>query len=108
MRDAPNFPFPDICEAWPHTKLGGSFRRPERIEAPTLFVAGTMDGRTPPENIDALAPWFPHHRRLILHGAAHDDDLFLSSPEIIPAIVAFLRGRPTPDSARLPAWRFER
>ena len=108
LEDAANFPYPDICSSWPHRDLGPSFRADFRSDASVLFVAGTMDGRTPPSNVNVLASEFPDHRRLIIRGGSHDDDLFLSSPDIIPAIVRFVRSGAAPPRAviALPPWRF--
>jgi len=35
---------------------------------------------------------FPNSHHLIIDGASHDDDLFLSSPLILETMLAFLRG----------------
>ncbi|HEX2187494.1 MAG TPA: alpha/beta fold hydrolase [Longimicrobiaceae bacterium] len=107
LADAASFPFPDVCAAWPHLELGSAFRAPVRSDVPVLFVAGTMDGRTPPSNVDVIAPGFSRHARLVVEGGAHDDDLFLASPRIAAAMADHLRGGPLRSEAvRLDPWRF--
>lgn len=100
LGDAVNFPFPEICEVWPHAELGDEFRRPLRSEVPTLFISGTLDGRTPPENAEEVKAGFTRGWHLVLDGASHSDDLFLSDPRIGEIMLAFLRGEP-PATARL-------
>lgn len=94
LGDAANFPFPDVCDAWPHLDLGPDFRAPVRSSAPTLFISGTLDGRTPPSNAVEVASGFSRFHHLVLDGASHDDDLLLSSPRIGEVILRFLRAEP--------------
>jgi pimeloyl-ACP methyl ester carboxylesterase len=104
---AANFPFPELCDAWPHRELGDEFRRPVRSAVPTLFIAGTMDGRTPPSNVVAMRGGLPNAATLLVVGAAHDDDLVVSDPGIAEAMLRFLRGAPGVDAAiQLAPWRF--
>jgi hypothetical protein len=50
---------------------------------------------------------FPNARQLVIEGASHDDDLFLSSPEIVRSMVAFLNGgEPTASRIVLQPLRF--
>lgn len=72
--------------------LGDAFRAPVRSDVPTLFVSGTMDGRTPPANADEVRRGFPHSFTLLLDGAGHDDDLWLASPRIAPVLSRFFSG----------------
>jgi hypothetical protein len=59
---------------------------------PTLFISGDMDVRTPPANAEEVRRGFSANGHLVLHGGAHDDDLFLSSPIILDRILDFLGG----------------
>lgn len=90
------FPYPDICEVVhevvPGLDLGDGFRSPVHSDVPTLFISGTMDGVTPLGNAVEVARGFPNGRHLLVHGAAHSDELFLSSPEIGVRIRDFLAG----------------
>lgn len=92
------FPYPDLCETVheevPGLDLGPGFRAPIRSEVPTLFISGTLDGVTPVSNALEVAGGFPSGRHLLIQGAAHDDDLFLSSPLILRHMLAFLGGEP--------------
>lgn len=97
-----NFPLPQIGEGLDIADLGPAFRTPLRSSVPTLFISGTLDGRTPPANAEAAIAGFEHAHRLTLEGAGHDDDLWLSRPGIPTRIAAFFAGD-TPADARLQA-----
>ncbi len=68
-----DFPFPEICAAIGCPDLGDAFRAPLRSDVATLFVTGTLDARTPSDNVDDLAPGFRNHRRLVVEDAGHAD-----------------------------------
>jgi pimeloyl-ACP methyl ester carboxylesterase len=92
LGDALNVPWPEICEGWPHRDLGAAFRANFHSGVPVLFISGTLDARTPPENALDLLPGFPNGRHLVIEGGSHDDDLFLSSPLILETMSAFFAG----------------
>ena len=96
--DALNFPFPTLGDGLGLADLGEAFRAPLRSEVPVLFVSGTLDGRTPPANAEALSPGFSDSRHLLVRGASHDDELWLGHPGIAGHIVDFLAGRPAGDA----------
>lgn len=96
-----NLPFPEMCEFWPHRDLGAAFRAAITSTVPVLFVAGSLDARTPVQNVEALLPHFPNGRRLLIEGAGHDDDLFLASPQIVESVRMFLAGEVPPPTIRL-------
>jgi predicted DCC family thiol-disulfide oxidoreductase YuxK len=54
-----------------------------------LFVTGTLDARTPAENIADLAPGLPNHLHVVVEDAGHGDLLLASSVQ--RAIADFLR-----------------
>jgi pimeloyl-ACP methyl ester carboxylesterase len=81
---------PWVCEAWPHVDLGPDFRAPIESAVPVLFVSGTLDARTPPANAEEVLLGFPNGRHLVIEGAGHDDDLLLSDPGIVEAMIGFL------------------
>lgn len=93
-----NFPFPGIGEDLGIPDLGDDFRAPLRSATPTLFISGTLDGRTPPANAATAAAGFDHASHLTLEGAGHDDDLWLGQPEIPTRIADFFAGLPAPDA----------
>ncbi|WP_231803849.1 alpha/beta hydrolase [Stenotrophomonas sp. MMGLT7] len=96
--DAINFPFPMLGEGLGLVDLGEAFRAPLHSEVPALFVSGTLDGRTPPANAQALLPGFSDGRQLLVRGASHDDELWLGHPDIAAHIADFLAGRPMDDA----------
>ncbi|WP_193552995.1 MULTISPECIES: alpha/beta fold hydrolase [Xanthomonas] len=95
--DALNFPFA-VVDNPGFMDLGDSFRAPLQSSVPALFIAGTLDGRTPLANTNALSPGFSHARRLLIHGASHDDELWLGSPTVAAKIADFLAGRQVADT----------
>jgi len=88
--------FPDICEAWGNPDLGDAFRAPVQSDVPTLFISGTLDGRTPISNAEEYAAGFSRAHHLILDGAVHSDPLFLSTPKIAQMMMALFRDEPLP------------
>lgn len=84
-----DFPFPEVCEAVGSPDLGDDFRAPRRSDVPVLFVTGTLDCRTPAENIADLAGFYPNHLHLVIEGAGHGD--LLTPSAVQRAIERFLR-----------------
>ena len=88
LDDSFNLPFPFIGEELGVDDLGDAFRAPVRTDAPTLFCAGTLDGRTPVSNAEAVMCGFPNGHLIVVDGAAHEvPDLLLD------AHMRFLEGR---------------
>jgi len=87
-----DFPLPDICDAMGCRDLGDEFRAPPRSDVPVLFITGTLDCRTPAENVADLAPGLPNHQHLIVEDAGHGDLLLATSVQ--QAIVRFVGGEP--------------
>lgn len=83
-----DFPFPEICHAVGRPDLGDDFRAPLRSNVPVLFITGTLDARTPAENVADLAPGFSNHRHLVVEDAGHTDLLFPSGVQ--RAVARFL------------------
>lgn len=96
LADAINLPYPELCQGLPVSDLGDAFRAPARSDVPALLISGTLDGRTPPSNAEAIMPGLPNAQHLVIEGAGHSDPLFLSSPKILETMEAFLRGAPLP------------
>ena len=94
------------CSRWPAEDLGDAYRSPIEASVPVLFISGSLDARTPPDNAEDVLPGFPNGRHLVIEGASHDDDLFLSSPEIARTMIEFLRGREPRESIVLEPLRF--
>lgn len=95
------------CPLWPVDDLGDDFRSPLRADVPVLFISGSLDVKTPPENAEEILAGFPNGRHLLIEGGSHDDDLFLSSPRIAEAMLSFLHGGEPPRRIELPPLRFE-
>lgn len=111
LGDAGNIGIRAHCASWPAEDLGDTFRAPVTSNAPVLFISGSLDIRTPPSNAEEVRQGFPNSHHLVIDGASHDDDLFISSPVIVEAMVAFLRGGETgwlPTDVALKPIRFKR
>lgn len=104
LGDAMNFPFPDINEVWGVPDHGDAFRAPVQSDAPTLFVAGMLDGITPVAQTREIMRGFSNARLLIVENGGHNSQL--RPPEVAADIAGFFAGRPPPETARLPVFEF--
>ena len=89
LGDAINFPLLVQMNALKQLDLGEGFRNPYPSSVPVLCISGTLDGRTPPGNAEETLEYFDNGEHLIIDGAGHGDDLFLSSPMILKNITGF-------------------
>lgn len=95
--------FPGSCAGWMTRELDASYREPVRSRVPALLISGTLDGRTPVRNALMALASLPNAFHLVIDGASHGDDLFISSPEILENVRVFLAGgRPTRLQIKLP------
>lgn len=94
LGDAINAPFPEICAGLDVPDLGDDFRAPLASNVRALLISGTLDGRTRPRQADELRRTLPNAEHLVIENAGHSDPLFLSTPKILEAMKAFLRGEP--------------
>lgn len=92
-----DFPATSACEMDGLPRLDDAFRAPQRSDAAILFVSGTLDGRTPPTNVEALLPFFPNARHLVIEHQSHS---LMGDPAVVAATRRFLRGLDVP-SARI-------
>lgn len=93
LGDAINFPNGLYAEVMRLPDLGPAFRAPITSDVPTLFISGTLDGRTAPANAEAARTGFSRQGHLVIEGAGHSDPLFLGSPIILERMLAlFERG----------------
>lgn len=74
--------------------LGEEFRAPAQSQIPLLCLSGELDVRTPPSNAEEALRGFPNGRHVLITRAGHDNDLWVSSPQIAETILAFFRGEP--------------
>ena len=109
LRDFANMPLRAACGAWTGTILGEDYREPVIVDTATLFISGSLDTRSPLDNAEEVMAGILSSWHLILEGAAHGDDLLLSSPRIAEVVAGFLRGdAPLMDRIVLPPIRFLR
>lgn len=92
LGDALNFPMPHLAGAFGVPDLGDEFRTQRRTDAPALFLTGTLDGRTYPEEHAAIIKSFSRATQVIVENAGHN--LFMVSPRVTDVIVEFMQGRP--------------
>ena len=104
LREAMNFPFPEINRVWTMSDLGDAFRAPVRTELPTLFVVGSLDGITPVGQTREIMRTFAAARLLVVENGGHNS---LFRPAEVPAAIAsFYGGRTPPESVRMPPVEF--
>ncbi|MDO3388066.1 alpha/beta fold hydrolase [Gilvimarinus sp. SDUM040013] len=85
-----NLPFPDISAALGVKDLGDDFRSLNKNATPTLFFAGTLDGRTPLEGQRDVANYFSNKSFVTIENGGHN--LYMSSPKVLATMQQFLRG----------------
>jgi len=103
LEDVMDLPFPYVCSAWGNADLGAQFRSPIATDVPVLFVSGSLDGRTPPENVLDILPGFTRGQHIIVEGGTHSSSKLVSVPKVRAILAAFLRGEPMTDiSASIP------
>ncbi len=87
LDDSFNLPFPYIGAELGVTELDDAFRTPVQSGTPTLFCAGTLDGRTPVSNAEAALHGFPNGQLIVVWGMGHEEPTLL-----LDAQVKFLKG----------------
>ena len=85
-----DFPCPEICDAVGSPDLGDEFRAAPTSNVPVMFITGTLDCRTPSQNVEELAPGLSDHRHVVVQDAGHGDLLVPSAVQA--AIVRFVGG----------------
>jgi|JI10StandDraft_1071094.scaffolds.fasta_scaffold31090_3 pimeloyl-ACP methyl ester carboxylesterase len=90
LGDALNFPMPHLVGIRPSIDLGAAFRAPLRSSVPTLFISGTLDGRTSPAEARVVRAGFARGRALTVENGGHN--IFEADPRVAEAVVTFLRG----------------
>ena len=97
LGDAITFPGPVQATALGVPDLGPAFRQPVVSDVPTLFISGTLDGRTPVANAERARAGFATSAALVIEGAGHSDPLFLGSPLVLDRMLAFFGGHEVAD-----------
>ena len=77
LDDSFNLPFPFVGDALGVDDLGDDFRALVKSDVPTLFCAGTLDGRTPVSNAEAARQAFRNSHLVIVDGATHETPTLL-------------------------------
>ena len=72
LDDSFNLPFPFIGDVLGVDDLGADFRAPVQTDTPALFCCGTLDGRTPISNAEAVQRGFSESRLIVVEGATHE------------------------------------
>ena len=58
---------------------------------PVLFISGTFDGRTPMSNAEEVRKGFSNGSHVLIDGAGHGNDLFVSAPEIEKLMMEYMK-----------------
>ena len=69
-------------------------QRLHRVNVPTLFISGTLDGRTYPAEAAVTAADFANGKRLIVENGGHN--IYEADPRIGEAVLAWFKGQPVP------------
>ena len=98
LGDTLNFPMPHVAGIRPQLDLGDDFRAPFKSDVPTLFISGTLDGRTYPAEAAVTAAGFASGQRLIVENGGHN--IYEADPRIGEAVLAWFRNQPVPETIR--------
>lgn len=99
LGDAINFPMPHVAGMRPSLDLGDDFRAPLRSAVPTLFISGTLDGRTSPTEAREALKGLRNGRHLLVENGGHN--IFEADQRVADAVVAFFRGSDVPSLIQL-------
>ncbi len=85
-----NFFTEEICRAAGAVELGPAFRSRIFSTVPTLFISGTLDSQTPPQQAEEVRWGFPRGVHLVVGNAGHESTL--DKPEVRQVVAAFFGG----------------
>jgi pimeloyl-ACP methyl ester carboxylesterase len=105
LSDALNFPMPHIMGIRPQIDLGDAFRAPFTSNVPALFISGTLDGRTYPEEAEEEIKGFANRSRLIVENGGHN--IYEADQRVAAAVLAYFKGQPVPDRISMPPPRID-
>ncbi len=98
LGDALNFPMPHLLGIRDGIDLGDDFRGPFKSSVPTLFISGTLDGRTyVPEAKEALKQ-LANGTHLIVENGGHN--IYEADKRVADAVIAYFRGEAVPAAIR--------
>lgn len=104
LGDAINFPMPHLAGLRPSLDLGDAFRAPLQSDVPTLFISGTLDGRTSPTEAREEIKGLRNGKHLIVENGGHN--IFEADTRVADAVVAFFRDATAPATIRLDPPKF--
>ena len=97
--------FPELADALGIADLGDAFRADVESEVPTLFVSGTLDGKTPSERAERVRQGFAQSSHLLLQNGGHN--ALVQHAEVHARVARFLAGEAfDPEPIVLPELRF--
>lgn len=59
------------CRVWKRGKVPADWRKPFRIQVPTLLISGLLDPATPPAEAEATRSYVPRSLHLVAPGGSH-------------------------------------
>ncbi|MEQ9301468.1 MAG: alpha/beta hydrolase [Cyclobacteriaceae bacterium] len=86
-----NFPFTGAKDHWPENKLKVNTLEPMKTDIPTLFITGTLDHRTPVEQVEETMKGFSNATHIKVENAGHAQAIWDANVNNI-FIPAFLSG----------------
>ena len=96
---------PELDRAFGIRDLGEAFREAVQSDVRTLFVSGTLDGKTPPRRAERARTGFSRSTHIVLENGGHND--VLHRPEVHARILRFLAWEELEDETiSLPALEF--
>ncbi len=99
LGDALNFPMPHVAGLRPSLDLGDAFRAPFRSNVPSLFISGTLDGRTNVREAREEIRGFSRGTHLIVENGGHN--IYEADKRVADAVVRFFKGESVPTTLRL-------
>ena len=88
-----NFPFSAVKDQWPATNLLVDPSIPLKTEIPTLFITGTLDCRTPIEQVEETIKGFENGIHVQVENAGHEQAQW--DAEVANIIIPiFIKGQP--------------
>lgn len=91
LGDAPNMCMAAAMEGLGIPSLSDAFRAPVRSRVPVLMVSGTLDGKTPPANGEAVLKGFSNGGHIVVEGAGHGGRI-LTGGQVWPLVWDFMQG----------------
>jgi len=96
---------PEIDPVLGVVDLGDEFREPVESAVPALFISGTLDANTPPEQTERARAGFTNSAHVTVENGGHED--LLEPPEVRGLVRSFLRGAKVTDRlVKAPPLRF--